>query len=159
MKAVLLLAFALAVAHSQQYAVCNDFSGLFTQTGWDGGNITVSQFLFVDLYGSLNETLLEGDLQIRLTASNTGLLIDDVEGVELCLTGQKGHNICQQPPGDVIFQPQFFWSYLFPSGPYVLSFEAFGDTPQGAHQAVLCGELSFTWDAETKTMSDGPKKA
>eukprot|EP01116_Phalansterium_solitarium_P011642 TRINITY_DN27392_c0_g1_i1.p1 TRINITY_DN27392_c0_g1~~TRINITY_DN27392_c0_g1_i1.p1 ORF type:complete len:155 (+),score=45.55 TRINITY_DN27392_c0_g1_i1:51-515(+) len=136
---------------AQSYAVCTNYSGLWTQNSWSGGSIVQSQFVAINLLGSLNETLLDGDLQIRLVNSDQGLLANDVQGVDLCTAGAKGHNICNVPPsGGIIIQPQFFWSYLYPSGNYVLSFEAFGDTPLGSHLPVLCGEYTFYYSAEAR---------
>eukprot|EP01116_Phalansterium_solitarium_P007344 TRINITY_DN1997_c0_g1_i1.p1 TRINITY_DN1997_c0_g1~~TRINITY_DN1997_c0_g1_i1.p1 ORF type:complete len:188 (-),score=34.28 TRINITY_DN1997_c0_g1_i1:171-734(-) len=141
------LATFVVGSSAQAFKPCNNYQGLFQYKNFSTSAMVQSTFFAVNLQGYLNATLVTGDLQIRLINSDAGRLANDVEGIDICVTGPNGHNICNVPPSTLIIQPLFFWSYYYPTGNYVLSFEAFADTPTASHLPVLCGEYSFYWQS------------
>jgi len=151
----LIVALLITAANAQHpagtsFATCANYQGLYTESSWAIATWPPvrGQFIELLLTGSLSETIVEGDLELRLINSDTGAEANDVGGINLCNAGHHGHNICNEPAGGLWVEPRVFWSPYYPSGHYVLSIIGFADTAAGrAHVPFYCGELSFSFQA------------
>eukprot|EP01110_Echinostelium_bisporum_P008617 TRINITY_DN31251_c0_g1_i1.p1 TRINITY_DN31251_c0_g1~~TRINITY_DN31251_c0_g1_i1.p1 ORF type:complete len:148 (-),score=48.23 TRINITY_DN31251_c0_g1_i1:6-449(-) len=143
---LLVLALFAFYANAVSYNACQGVSGTYTVSEANPSVITVGDFMYVDLSGQFNVSVYGGDLQLRLTNSDTAQLAFEVQGIDLCNTGAKGHNICGLPASTpLVLEPEIFWSPFFPKGNYDLSILAYSIDSNGNRETSFCGDLIFTF--------------
>eukprot|EP00026_Physarum_polycephalum_P018860 Phypoly_transcript_20616.p1 GENE.Phypoly_transcript_20616~~Phypoly_transcript_20616.p1 ORF type:complete len:152 (+),score=17.23 Phypoly_transcript_20616:168-623(+) len=144
---VVLLACVVSSYGQAKFVECNNFKGIFTYNSYSFGGATPSNFISLQINGTLTDSIVTGNINIRLTNSDTGALANEIQGINICDAGAKGHNICNLPANTpLIIEAQAYWSPYYPHGAYDLSVVAYGYFQDSTtQQPVTCGDLTFNF--------------